>query len=119
MATNSKTYGKTALIEDIAANTTGITRKDVAQVVDAMLDLITNKLQAGQNVTLTGFGTFKTSYRNARQGVNIRTKQPIDIPARTVARWTPSPNLMGNRSVAAGARGSGGQYARDRAGGRT
>ena len=54
---------------------------------------ITDKVKAGQNVTLTGFGTFRRTERAARRGTNIRTRQPINIPAQSSVRFTPGSEL--------------------------
>jgi nucleoid DNA-binding protein len=91
-------YGKTALIDDVTAATQGLTRKQVETVVNATLATIQQKLQTGQAVTLTGFGTFRTSERAARRGKDIRSGQPIQIAAHTAARWTPANNFMGTKS---------------------
>ena len=87
------TYGKTNLIDDVTANTQGYSRRQVAEIVDATLKAITDKVRGGQNVTLTGFGTFRRTERAARRGTNIRTRQPIDIPARSTVRFTPGSEL--------------------------
>src|SRR5215470_8493206 len=73
-------YGKTSLIDDVTAQTQGYSRRQVAEIVDATLDTVARKVAAGQNVTLTGFGTFRPSQRAARTGTNIRTRQKIQIP---------------------------------------
>jgi nucleoid DNA-binding protein len=65
-----------------AAAATGLTKKAVGDVVDAVLSSITNSLRKGENVTITGFGTFRVSKRSARTGVNPRNPQErIKIPA--------------------------------------
>jgi len=65
-----------------AASTAGVTKKDAQAVLDAILDTITDSLQSGENVTITGFGTFRVSNRAARNGVNPRNpSQKIKIPA--------------------------------------
>ena len=87
------TYGKTNLIDDITALTKGYSRRQVAEIVDSLLETIKSKITSGQNVTLTGFGTFRRSERAARRGTNIRTRQPIDIPAQSSVRFTPGSEL--------------------------
>jgi nucleoid DNA-binding protein len=81
-------YGKTSLIDDITTNTQGYSRRQVAEIVDAALDMIQQKVAQGQNVTLTGFGTFRRSERAARTGTNIRTRERIQIPAQKSVRFT-------------------------------
>jgi DNA-binding protein HU-beta len=89
-------YGKTALIDDVTT-ATGMRRKAVAQVVNATLATIQQRLQDGQPVTLTGFGSFKLSQRQPRNGVNPHTRLPIRIPAHTSARWKPSAGFMNTK----------------------
>lgn len=65
-----------------AAQTAGVTKKAAGEVLDAVLGLITKSLQKGENVTITGFGTFRISHRAARTGVNPRNpSEKIKIPA--------------------------------------
>lgn len=65
-----------------AANSAGVTKKAASEVLDAMLESITKSLKKGENVTVTGFGTFRVSKRAARTGVNPRNPtQKIKIPA--------------------------------------
>jgi len=101
------TYGKTNLIEDVAASTQGYTRRQVAEIVDAMLKVITDKVRSGQNVTVTGFGTFRRTERAARRGTNIRTHEPINIPAQSTVRFTPGSELKAAVSGRTAARRSG------------
>ena len=86
-------YGKTALIAEVAS-TTGLTQKQVAQVINATLSTIQQKVQNGQSVTLIGFGSFRATQRAARNGVNPQTKKPLQIPARVAAHWTPANGFM-------------------------
>ena len=87
------TYGKTNLIDDVTASTQGYSRRQVAEIVDATLKAITDKVRTGQNVTVTGFGTFRRTERAARRGTNIRTREPINIPAQSTVRFTPGSEL--------------------------
>ena len=68
-------YGKTVLIDEVT-KATGLTRKQVEQVVNVTLATIQGHVQNGQQVTLTGFGSFKLSQRSARKGINPQTRQP-------------------------------------------
>ncbi|MBU2524413.1 HU family DNA-binding protein [Patescibacteria group bacterium] len=65
-----------------AANAAGVTKKTAGEVLEALLDSITKSLKKGENVTITGFGTFRVSDRAARTGVNPRNpNEKIKIPA--------------------------------------
>jgi DNA-binding protein HU-beta len=73
---------------DKVATQSGLTRRDAAKAVEAVLDSITSALKSGQDVSFTGFGKFSTSHRAARQGVNPRTKEKVTIPAATVPKFS-------------------------------
>lgn len=78
---------KDALIDAIAKKN-DLSKKDVETVIDSLVDEITNSIKGGSKVTLTGFGTFRTSARAAREGINPQTKAKIQIPAMTVPKFT-------------------------------
>ena len=59
---------------DLSAKTTG-------EVVDALLEVITEALADGDSVRFTGFGTFSVTERAARTGKNPRTGEMIEIAA--------------------------------------
>lgn len=71
---------KNDLISYVADNAE-MTKTDAAKAVDGVFDAITNSLQSGAEVRLTGFGTFSVSQRKATTGRNPRTGEAIDIPA--------------------------------------
>lgn len=70
---------KTDIIAEVAS-TTGLTKTDVAEVVDVTLDTIQKWVAIGDEVVLTGFGNFKKKVRSARKGRNPHTGATIDIP---------------------------------------
>ena len=74
---------KTELIA-VAAQASGMTKKDTERVLNAALDAITAALVNGDKVQLSGFGTFELKDREARVGRNPHTKESIEIPATTV-----------------------------------
>jgi nucleoid DNA-binding protein len=78
---------KDALVDAISAKA-DLSKKDVEVVIDTLIEKITEEIRTGNKVTLTGFGTFKTSSRAAREGINPQTKQKIQIPAMTVPKFT-------------------------------
>jgi nucleoid DNA-binding protein len=70
---------------DVVGNKAGITKKAAVAALNAVVDTITADLKKGNNVVITGFGTFKVSKRAARTGVNPRNpSQKINIPAMKV-----------------------------------
>ncbi|MBO7252951.1 MAG: HU family DNA-binding protein [Oscillospiraceae bacterium] len=83
---------KTDLIA-IAAEKTGMTKKDTERVLNAALDAITASLLQGEKVQLSGFGTFEVKEREARVGRNPHTKEAIEIPATRVPAFKASKAL--------------------------
>jgi len=73
---------------DAVADRAGLSKRDAATAVDAMLDTITSALRNGDSVSFTGFGKFSTSARAARQGVNPRTGERVQIAATTVPKFS-------------------------------
>lgn len=83
---------KTELIA-IAAENTGMTKKDTERVLNAAIDAITAALIRGDKVQLSGFGTFETKDREARIGRNPHTKEAVEIPATRVPAFKASKAL--------------------------
>ena len=77
---------KTELVELIAAQAE-ISKAAAARALDAALEGITEGLKKEGKVTLVGFGTFSAKKRAAREGINPLTKEPLKIPAKTVASF--------------------------------
>jgi DNA-binding protein HU-beta len=83
---------KTDLI-DAVSKTTNMSKTDTGKVIDATLKTILTCLKKGDDVRLTGFGTFGTSKRKARKGRNPRTGAAIQIPASTVPKFSAGKEL--------------------------
>lgn len=72
------------------AKQTDLTKGKARDVIDAIFStddregIIAIELDAGRDFTITGFGTFGTRRRKARDGRNPRTGETIRIPAMTV-----------------------------------
>jgi DNA-binding protein HU-beta len=78
---------------DAVADKAGLTKRDAGEAVDAVLDVITSSLSRGETITFTGFGKFTTSKRAARQGVNPRTGEKVQIAAATVPKFSAGSQL--------------------------
>ena len=77
---------KTELIEKIAA-TAGLTKADSKKALEATLTAVKDALAAGEKVSLIGFGTFSVNERPAREGINPRTKEKVQIAAKKGAKF--------------------------------
>lgn len=74
---------KTELVAAVAEKAT-ISKKEAAAAVEAVFEVISDELQKKEKVQLIGFGTFQTSERKAREGINPQTKEKVKIAAATV-----------------------------------
>ncbi len=83
---------KDALIDQVT-NVTRQPRKDVEEIVNALLEQIIDKIAMGEKVNLTGFGVFEAKDRKGRKGVDPRTLNPIEIPTVRVAKFRPGKTL--------------------------
>ncbi len=78
---------KAGLIEKIAAEA-AVTKKQAENMLESMVSIIINELKAGNEVTITGFGTFMAKTRHARGGVNPqKPTERIQIPEVKVAKF--------------------------------
>lgn len=71
---------KTDLVLEVASRT-GLEKRDVGRVVNALIDAIREEVARGGRVTLADFGTFEPQHRAARTGRNPRTGEAVRIRA--------------------------------------
>ena len=77
---------KAELIAAVAEKT-GLSKKDCEKAVNATFDAVTAALEAGEKVSLVGFGAFDVKERGARMGRTPRTKEEVEIPASRVPQF--------------------------------
>ena len=80
----------------------GLSRNESAQLVERVLEMMSDALVAGEQVKLSSFGTFSVRSKTARVGRNPKTGEEVPISPRRVLTFRPS-HLMKDR-VAAGNR---------------
>ncbi|MBR3511177.1 MAG: HU family DNA-binding protein [Alphaproteobacteria bacterium] len=68
----------------------GLTSVDSYKMIDIIFDEIEQSLIHGEEVKITGFGTFKILSKSARIGRNPKTGIPAVISARRVTSFHPS-----------------------------
>ncbi|MDE6099964.1 MAG: HU family DNA-binding protein [Paramuribaculum sp.] len=83
---------KTELINSIAEKA-GLSKIQAKAALDATINTISEQLIKGDKVALIGFGTFAVAEKNARKGINPRTKEIIEIPARKQVKFKPGAEL--------------------------
>jgi nucleoid DNA-binding protein len=79
---------KTELV-DLVSNKTDLDRRKAATAVDAVIDGVMQSVEAGDKVSILGFGTFNPTSRAARTGRNPQTGMPVAIAASNGVRFAP------------------------------
>ena len=67
-----------------------ITHKQAAELVEEILSIIKQTLAAGENVKISGFGSFLVRDKHVRNGRNPKTEEPLTIEARRVVTFKAS-----------------------------
>lgn len=57
-------------------------KKDIAEVVDVFLSVVSGKVLEGEKIELRKFGTFYRSEKKSRKIYSPIAKKTIDVPAR-------------------------------------
>ncbi|MBR1915726.1 MAG: integration host factor subunit alpha [Alphaproteobacteria bacterium] len=71
----------------------GISRKDCGEILDEVVEEISNCLAKGEDVKLASFGSLILRRKTPRVGRNPKTGVEAEISARTVISFKPSQNL--------------------------
>ncbi|MBV8358074.1 MAG: integration host factor subunit alpha [Deltaproteobacteria bacterium] len=80
---------KTDLVEVIYERV-GLSRREAAEAVDSVLEIIKDSLRRGEKVKISGFGSFVVSQKRARRGRNPQTGAPLIIGSRCVLSFKAS-----------------------------
>ncbi len=83
---------KTQLISKFAEKS-GLSENKAGEILNLIIESVTEELKNGEKVTFTGFGTFSSTERASRTGRHPRTGEEINIPARRVPRFKPGKEL--------------------------
>jgi integration host factor subunit beta len=75
---------KSELVSKLAEQNPHLYQRDIEQVVNAILDTISDALAQGGRVELRGFGTFTAKKREARAGRNPRTGEAVSVSEKVV-----------------------------------
>lgn len=82
-----------AEIADLLNKQIGLSRAESAELVEQVLELVTEALENGENVKISGFGTFVLRDKNERIGRNPKTGIEVPITPRRVLTFRPSQSL--------------------------
>jgi integration host factor subunit alpha len=84
-----KTLTRADLSESLHRNI-GLSRTESADMVNSVLDLVSDALVEGQSVKLSSFGTFIVRSKRERMGRNPKTGEEVPITPRRVLVFRPS-----------------------------
>jgi DNA-binding protein HU-beta len=83
---------KTELIEALAAKC-DLSKAAAGRAVDGLIDIITDTLKDGGDVSLIGFGSFSVGERAERTGRNPQTGKEIKIAASKTPKFSAGAKL--------------------------
>lgn len=86
---------KADLIENVYLKT-GFSKKESADIVEMVFDLMKNTLEAGEKIKIAGFGNFVVKEKATRRGRNPQTGDEIEISSRRILTFKPSQVLKGS-----------------------
>lgn len=78
---------KNETVKKVASKIEGATQKDIAVVVDTLIETIIEAVASGDKVAIAGFGSFDVSERAERQGRNPKTGEAMTIAASKAPKF--------------------------------
>ena len=95
---------KAEIVQAIYARVGGFSKKESADIVDLVLEMMKETLSKGERIKVTNFGNFVLRDKGERPGRNPQTGAPIKISERRVLTFKVSKNLKDalNKTPASG-----------------
>ena len=85
-------FASTSLV-DLVQRESELERLEAVESIEHVVNSIKSALEKGEDVQIRKFGTFYLQNRKARKGINPKTRERIDIPARSYPKFRASENL--------------------------
>jgi len=85
---------KADLVENVYLKT-GFSKKESADIVEMVFDLMKTTLENGEKIKIAGFGNFVVKDKATRRGRNPQTGDEIKITSRRILTFKPSQVLKG------------------------
>ena len=83
------TITKANLVEKIS-NRLGLSKAESQNLVENFFEILSYSLENGEDVKISGFGTFKLKKKSSRPGRNPMTGEVIPVTARTIVKFSAS-----------------------------
>jgi len=80
---------KADIAECIQSNT-DLSKKDSLDMLELVLLIMKDTLEAGEKIMMSGFGNFEVKQKKDRKGRNPQTAETIMIEARKILSFKPS-----------------------------
>ena len=80
---------------DLLNEKVGLNKREAKDMVEAFFEEIRSRLEAHEDVKLSGFGNFQLRDKTQRPGRNPKTGEEVAISARRVVSFHPSAKLKG------------------------
>ena len=91
-----KTITRTELIQEVARAINEhmqITYRDAEEIVNEIINSMTDSLKAGEEIELRGFGAFRIRTRNPRHGRNPKNGASVEVPSKNVVYFKQGKDL--------------------------
>jgi integration host factor subunit alpha len=99
---------KAEIVQALYSKVGGFSRKESAELVDLVFEMMKETLGRGEKIKVSGFGNFVLRDKRQRPGRNPQTGQPIKISERRVLTFKASQILKQalNQRIASGQNGA-------------
>jgi integration host factor subunit alpha len=88
-AAQGKTMTKADIVERIYEKV-GFSKKESAELVELVFDIMKSTIESGEKIKVAGFGNFEVKSKSDRRGRNPQTGEEITITARRILTFKPS-----------------------------
>ena len=80
------TLTKAHIVENLLAKKL-FTKRESAQILDTLFELLRQSLEEGEDVLISGFGKFCVREKSRRRGRNPQSGEPMTLPPRKVVTF--------------------------------
>ena len=80
---------KADIVEKVQAGI-GLKKKESAEMVEAVFSIMKSTLESGENLKISGFGSFIVKQKADRRGRNPQTGETLTIKSRSILTFKPS-----------------------------
>jgi DNA-binding protein HU-beta len=87
------TVRREQLAQALAEKFSNLSKREAVEIINYLVELIANSLQAGKQVKLPGLGTFRVREKKARVAINPKTGEKVQVPAKKVPKFYASKDL--------------------------